>query len=167
MSRPPQTARDHLKTRYDIREIYAEALERRDWRTGHDKWEWLIGEVARLQEENERLLEENRQLREEVTLARLGEAQALPPAEEVFFLPPPKDDLADLPEAARQFFFILPETFVFSDFFRMAEDEQIGPADAKEYLRLFLRSKLLLQKGARIEKKLDIAHPAVRGRRSS
>ena len=36
-----------------------------------DRLDWLVKEVARLQEENERLLKENKTLREEVTLARL------------------------------------------------------------------------------------------------
>lgn len=105
----------------------------------------LEQELERLQQEHELLLVENQKLREEATLIRLAQDIELPVDEKT-------TDVVLLPSRALTFLEHLPDSFQFSDFFHLATQQGMDYEDAKEYLRLFLRDRYLVQKGIRIEK---------------
>ena len=121
--------------------------------------DWLFDEVDRLKEENERLLRENKALREEVTLARLFrdiEPAAEPvrsEAEELFEAPP------SVSREVIQFYHRLPSSFNFADFFVTAEAQGVTSELAREYMLVFFRENMLLQRGTRIEKTGTLPYP--------
>ncbi|MEX0600234.1 MAG: hypothetical protein WD423_07225 [Rhodothermales bacterium] len=122
---------------------------------------WLIAEVKRLSDENERLLRENKELREEVTLARLqGELGGSGDLLDELASEVPVEPV--LSPEAMQFYRILPEKINFSDFFRYAEAGDISVAEARDYLLAFIRQGLVEQRGRLLEKAV---HPS--GNRST
>ncbi len=146
---------------YDIEAIYSDLQNKMNWFTSREKVDWLVNEVIRLRTQNEALLEENRSLREELTLVRLT-GDGLP---EMLSFP---YTISEMDAEAKRFFNILPETFHFNDFFQLAAREGLDSSAAKEYLRVFLRGKWLLQTGTRIEKagfgiKKSLVSPGISG----
>ncbi len=57
-----------------------------------------------------------------------------------------------LPPEARRLYELLPSSFTFTGYFGIAEEHGFQGPVAKDYLRLFLKEKVLLQTGTRIEK---------------
>lgn len=126
-----------------------------------DRLDWLVKEVTRLQEENERLLKENKSLREEVTLARLfRDLEPVPEAKET---PAPAAEMFELPGAvsweAMEFYRMLPRSFTFAEFFHAAERVGVSGDTARDYMLVFFRENMLNQKGTRIEKTQTIPFP--------
>ena len=121
-----------------------------------DRLDWLVKEVSRLQEENERLLKENKTLREEVTLARLF--RDLEPTAEVrqALAPSGGGELFEPPPAvsweAMEFYRVLPKSFTFAEFFQAAEGAGVAGNAARDYMLVYFRENLLQQRGTRIEK---------------
>lgn len=117
-----------------------------------DRVSWLIKEVSRLHEENERLLRENKTLREEATLARLfWDVEAASQwfgggGQELYEVP------STVSRESMQFYQKLPMTFNVAEYFQHAEREDVSSDDARTFMLLFFREEMLVQKGTQIEK---------------
>lgn len=110
-----------------------------------DRLGWLTNEIQRLAAENQRLRSENQALREEATLVRLYRDLESPASEEP--VAP-----AHVPDEVMQLFMKLPDTFLFGEFFQVAEEEGLSSEVAKEHMLLLLRHRMLLQRGTRMQK---------------
>ncbi|HKL88451.1 MAG TPA: hypothetical protein VJ884_05560 [Salinibacter sp.] len=110
--------------------------------------EKLQARTEKLEAERDRLLEENRSLRREMTQMRLlsdmeesieaieEETGRLPAA------PPPAEDL----------YALLPPSFAFPVFFKIADSKGLDTAEARRCLLHFLAKDLVVQKGSRLVK---------------
>lgn len=110
--------------------------------------EALRARVDELEAEREQLLQENRSLRRELTQMRLlsemeeaieaieEETGQLPAA------PPPAEDL----------YALLPPSFAFPVFFRIAESRGLGTDESRRCLLHFLAGDQIVQKGSRLVK---------------
>ena len=111
--------------------------------------EALRARVDELEAEREQLLQENRSLRRELTQMRLlsemeeaietieEETGQLPAA------PPPAEDL----------YALLPPSFAFPVFFRIAESRGLGTDESRRCLLHFLAGDRIVQEGSRLVKK--------------
>ncbi len=106
----------------------------------------LRQEKAQWADERERLLRENQTLREEATVARLYRDLDVPAAPEVADVPPA------IPEQALRLFDQLPDSFLFGEFFQVADRQGLSSEVAKEHMLLLLRHRLLIQRGTRMQK---------------
>jgi hypothetical protein len=116
-----------------------------------DRLNWLFKEVVRLQEENDRLLKQNMELREEATLSRLFSDMEEHEAEQVRRETTASPAIT-LPREAMDFFHTLPATFNFADFFHAADAHGLTATVARDWMLLFLKEKLIEQRGNVIEK---------------
>lgn len=112
----------------------------------------LEARIDELESEREALLEENRSLRRQVTQMRLlsdmedtidtiEEETGRRPA-----APPPADDL----------YALLPPSFAFPVFFRIAESRGLDSDEARRCLLHFLGTDRIVQKGSRLVKQPEI-----------
>jgi regulator of replication initiation timing len=104
--------------------------------------------VAELKSDREHLLEENQALRKEVTHAHLADSLlATLEAERDEAVPTP-----EAPPAAGELHQVLPASFTFRTFFRVAEREGLDTADARRCLRHLLDQGCLTRDGSRLTK---------------
>ncbi|ARA92042.1 hypothetical protein AWN76_001890 [Rhodothermaceae bacterium RA] len=114
----------------------------------------LRQEKARWADERERLLRENQTLREEATVARLYRDLDVPASREVVDVPPA------IPQQALRLFEQLPDSFLFGEFFQVADRQGLSSEVAKEHMLTLLRHRLLLQRGTRMQKNTHRPLPA-------
>lgn len=108
----------------------------------------LRSRVAELESDREHLLEENQTLRKKVTHARLTDTLLATLEEEgADAAPTPR-----APSAAAELHRVLPPSFTFRTFFRMAEREGLDTADARRCLRHLLDRGWLARDGSRLTK---------------
>lgn len=108
----------------------------------------LRARVSELESDREHLLEENQALRKKVTHAHLADTLLATLEEE-------DGDAASAPEvpsAATGLHRALPPSFTFQTFFRVAEQEGLDTADARQCLRHFLDRGRLARDGSRLTK---------------
>lgn len=108
----------------------------------------LHGRVAKLESDRERLREENQALRKEVTHAHLADTL-------LATLEAERDDAVPTPKAspaAAELHQVLPSSFTFRTFFRVAEREGLDTADARQCLRHLLDRGRLSRDGSRLTK---------------
>jgi len=108
----------------------------------------LQARTEELKAERERLREENRALRRELTHSRLlqGIEEEIETVEAETGQPPAA------PPPAEQLYHLLPSSFSFSEFFRIAESESLGSDEARRCLLHFLANDLVAQDGSRLVK---------------
>jgi hypothetical protein len=117
-----------------------------------DRLNWLFKEVVRLQEENDRLLKQNMELREEATLSRLFSEMEESEAQRVRAEARPETTARSFHARRRSSSTRLPASFNFADFFQAADAHGLTAAVARDWMLLFLREKLIEQRGHMMEK---------------
>jgi regulator of replication initiation timing len=108
----------------------------------------LRARTSELKEEREQLLEENRALRHEITQLRL--LQELEDSIDAI-----EDETGQLPAAppsAEHLYTLLPPSFSFPVFFRIAESQGLETDEARRCLLHFLAKDLIAQEGSRLVK---------------
>jgi len=108
-----------------------------------------------LKRERQQLLEKNRSLRRELTQTRLLKELE----DNIEAVATETEQLPSVPLPTEDLYHLLPSSFSFGEFFRIAESEDVETDDIRDCLLHFPAEGLITQEGSRLVKKGDSLHP--------
>lgn len=110
--------------------------------------EELQSRTEKLEAERDQLLEENRTLRREITQMRLLSDME----ETIDTIEEETGNLPAAPPPAEDLYALLPPSFAFPVFFKIADSNGLDTAEARRCLLHFLAKDLVVQRGSRLVK---------------